>query len=92
MGSASEHSNVKLECLGLVEVYPFELNVSGVQQNVPFARDRCRRHEHSYCASGVNPLVPKTAQRLVPALVPVRRQRLQVNSLNLKRFRNLAFN
>src|SRR5215831_19495665 len=92
VGSPSEHSNVELECLALVEEYPFELPVSGVQQDVPFARDRCRRHEHSYCPAGVDPLVPKPAQRLVPALVPVGRQRLKADSFNLKRLRNLTFN
>jgi hypothetical protein len=92
VGSPAKHSDIKLECFGLVEVYSFELSVSEVQQDVPFARDRCRAHEHSYCPAGVDPLVPKPAQRLVPALVPVGRQRLQADSLNLKRPGNLALN
>src|SRR5689334_8890839 len=88
----SEHPHVKLKPLRPQELDFTKVRMSRIQQDIPVATDGCRWDQQGHRLSGTNPFVSETSQRFISGLVPVRRERLDVETTNLKCLRNLAFN
>jgi hypothetical protein len=87
----AEHPRVEPKPLRFPEFDSTEMNVSGVQQDIPFAADRCRWHEQGDRLSSSNPFVAKPTLSFVSRFAPICRQTSSVESPDFELVRDLAF-